>query len=552
VGAHDADPVASCLPTCPPAVLPPSNPASTVLQLLWLLQALSERWECLFEPAELASTGKTAALPSAALLNRKLNAKLMRQLQDPLALCSRSLPEWCAALTSNCPFLFTFESRRLYLHSTAFGLSRALQRLQQHTNEGTASGTPSSSDFRLGRLPRQKVRISRTRVMDSAFKVMELYASHKALLEVEYFGEVGTGLGPTLEFYTLVSLELRRTELQLWRSEDPPDGEPSSDAADGHVYAPYGLFPKPVAQADGGVPSRTVQLFTFMGRFVAKAMLDNRLVDLPLSTPFYRYLLGFELGIADLAELSPQLAKSLGKLQALSVERAKLVRRGGDPKQLEAAVQALCLDGMPVVDLGLDFTLPGFPSIELVPGGAQRAVTIDNLSEYVQLVLQTTLVDGVAAQMSAFKRGFSDVFAVERLRAFLPDELDILFNGLRERWDRDVVIEQLKFDHGYTRSSRAIGFLLDIICELSEPQLRQFLRFVTGSPRLPVGGLARLSPRLTIVLKRPENGVSPDAYLPSVMTCANYLKLPDYSSKAVMRERLMTAINEGQGCFLLS
>ena len=69
---------------------------------------------------------------------------------------------------------------------------------------------------------------------------------------------------------------------------------------------------------------------------------------------------------------------------------------------------------------------------------------------------------------------------------------------------------------------------------------------------MPVGGLARLSPRLTIVLKRPENGVSPDAYLPSVMTCANYLKLPDYSSKAVMHERLMTAINEGQGCFLLS
>ena len=37
-----------------------------------------------------------------------------------------------------------------------------------------------------------------------------------------------------------------------------------------------------------------------------------------------------------------------------------------------------------------------------------------------------------------------------------------------------------------------------------------------------------------------------------VMTCANYLKLPDYSSKEVMRERILTAINEGQGAFLLS
>lgn len=50
----------------------------------------------------------------------------------------------------------------------------------------------------------------------------------------------------------------------------------------------------------------------------------------------------------------------------------------------------------------------------------------------------------------------------------------------------------------------------------------------------------------------PAGDVSSDAYLPSVMTCANYLKLPDYSSKEVMRERLLTAINEGQGAFLLS
>ena len=37
-----------------------------------------------------------------------------------------------------------------------------------------------------------------------------------------------------------------------------------------------------------------------------------------------------------------------------------------------------------------------------------------------------------------------------------------------------------------------------------------------------------------------------------VMTCANYVKLPDYSSKEIMRERLLTAINEGQGAFYLS
>jgi E3 ubiquitin-protein ligase TRIP12 len=33
---------------------------------------------------------------------------------------------------------------------------------------------------------------------------------------------------------------------------------------------------------------------------------------------------------------------------------------------------------------------------------------------------------------------------------------------------------------------------------------RAFLRFVTGSPRLPPGGLAALQPRLTVVRKHPR------------------------------------------------
>ena len=43
-----------------------------------------------------------------------------------------------------------------------------------------------------------------------------------------------------------------------------------------------------------------------------------------------------------------------------------------------------------------------------------------------------------------------------------------------------------------------------------------------------------------------------DGDLPSVMTCANYIKLPPYSSLAVMRKRVLFAIREGQGSFDLS
>lgn len=46
------------------------------------------------------------------------------------------------------------------------------------------------------------------------------FGHSKALLEIQYENEVGTGLGPTLEFYALVSTELQRTDLGLWNDGD--------------------------------------------------------------------------------------------------------------------------------------------------------------------------------------------------------------------------------------------------------------------------------------------------------------------------------------------
>jgi HECT-domain (ubiquitin-transferase) len=43
--------------------------------------------------------------------------------------------------------------------------------------------------------------------------------------------------------------------------------------------------------------------------------------------------------------------------------------------------------------------------------------------------------------------------------------------------------------------------LIEILQELESAQRRAFLQFVTGSPRLPSGGLASLNPKLTVVRK---------------------------------------------------
>lgn len=56
----------------------------------------------------------------------------------------------------------------------------------------------------------------------------------------------------------------------------------------------------------------------------------------------------------------------------------------------------------------------------------------------------------------------------------------------------------------------------------------------------------------TVVCKPAEEPFTSDDYLPSVMTCVNYLKLPDYSTIESMNKQLSTAMKEGQGAFHLS
>ncbi|KAF8083082.1 hypothetical protein N665_0792s0011 [Sinapis alba] len=567
-----------------PCDLEKSNSTYKILALLRLLEGLNQLVPRLraqtvsdrFAEGKITSLDdlntNAAKVSHEEFINGKLTPKLARQIQDALALCSGSLPSWCNQLTRACPFLFPFQTRRQYFYSTAFGLSRALNRLQQQQG-ADGSGSTNEREMRIGRLQRQKVRVSRNRILDSAAKVMEMYSSQKAVLEVEYFGEVGTGLGPTLEFYTLLSHDLQKVSLGMWRSnsgdkvcmqidrDETEDGKSSAARDRNIVQAPLGLFPRPwPSTADVSEGSRfhnVIEYFRLLGRVMAKALQDGRLLDVPLSTAFYKFILGQELDLHDITLFDTELGKTLQELRVLVGRKQYLEAVGGGNW---SAICDLSLRGSRIEDLCLDFTLPGYPEYILRPG--DEIVDINSLEEYISLVVDATVKKGIARQLEAFRSGFNQVFDITSLQIFTPSELDYLLCGRRELWEAETLAEHIKFDHGYTAKSPAIVNLLEIMGELTADQQRAFCQFVTGAPRLPPGGLAVLNPKLTIVRKQSStssataNGTgaseTADDDLPSVMTCANYLKLPPYSTKEIMYKKLLYAINEGQGSFDLS
>lgn len=610
-------------------------------QLQWVYEKMNDRLlgrENLLNVTEGLREGRAVDFHS-----HKLSAKLIRQLSDPLALCGGVIPNWCFCISRDASFLIPFETRRSLFQSTALDVKRALHLLQKRVElSGVTSSNYTSSrgiresEARISRIQRQKVRLHRNRILESAIKVMSLYGADSTVLEVEYFDEVGTGLGPTLEFYTLASRELQRVDLGLWRGTavrlpnrsvqliraDAVSSRRTNSASSKigtravvrrrsprhsqHAVASEvlqitredeekpafvistgrGLFPSclPVLGSESQESSlKTIALFEFVGRLLGKAIVDGRLLDLRFSKTFSKLLLGFcrvlyEKGQAlDGTEGSNFGKSSIGASDCPSTVLAELDANDGelvwdlfvsgtsamslledvDP-QLASSLRSILNmvsqgQGELVESLCLPFVLPGDNDYELIKNGSNVIVTGENAEEFVRRVVFHVLFGGVQQQTKALLQGLSEVLDITSLLVFRSEELELLMCGPSfEKWSLNFLVEATRCDHGYSHESPSVMYFLRILSELDQSEQQCFVLFATGSPALPLGGLRSLSPKLTIVRRTPEAGRSADECLPTVMTCTNYFKLPDYSTFDIARKQVLYAVREGQGSFHLS
>jgi len=376
-------------------------------------------------------------------------------LEEPLVVASNCLPSWAEDLARLYPFVFPFETRHLFLQSTSFGYARSMTRWQNAQSSDENRRDRRDERPFLGRLQRQKVRISRSKILESALKVMELYGASQSILEVEYFEEVGTGLGPTLEFYSTVSREFSKKKLKLWREMDSND-------SDEFISGGSGLFPRPLSDEEATTSNgeRILTLFKMLGKFVARSMIDSRIIDLNFNPILFRLgegsaAAGVKPSLGAVKSVDPGLARSLQIIKKFAMAKKAIDEDPNrDAAQKVAATEVITINDVMIDDLCLDFTLPGYPEIELAPNGSQVRVTIDNVDTYLDRVIDMTLGSGVRRQVDAFRTGFSQVFPYSALSAFTPDELVTLFGRAEEDWSLESKLSMPKERlHRLTRRS---------------------------------------------------------------------------------------------------
>jgi ubiquitin-protein ligase E3 C len=278
--------------------------------------------------------------------------------------------------------------------------------------------------------------------------------------------------------------------------------------------------------------------YEFLGRVLGKAVYESILVEPQFCLPFLNQLLGKVNSLEDLKNFDTEYYKNLTKLLTLPA------------------------DQIVMSDLTFELTLgtgAASRTIDLVPDGRNKCVTKQNVIQYVHLVAHQRLNVQGSLQTRAFLRGFRDLVPAAWVRLFSSYELQKLISGDDSIRGMDVASLQqaMQYGGGYHPSQPVVQWFWEIMFELTPDQQRKFLKFVTSCSRQPLLGFSSLEPAPCIQQVRLPEALFADGVdeasmakrtpLPTSSTCMNLLKLPNYRSKQLMRQKLLAAIEAGAG-----
>jgi len=120
----------------------------------------------------------------------------------------------------------------------------------------------------------------------------------------------------------------------------------------------------------------------------------------------------------------------------------------------------------------------------------------------------------------------------------------MLISGQSKRLDVKDLMKHTKYIGGYSEKDGYIKTFWKMVDEeFSDDDQAKFLLFVTSCTRPPLMGFRSMQPMFSVSHMESDS----DRRLPTAQTCFNIFRLPKYSSKAIMKEKLLYAIHSNAG-----
>ncbi|KAE9134708.1 hypothetical protein PF007_g2820 [Phytophthora fragariae] len=245
-----------------------------------------------------------------------------------------------------------------------------------------------------------------------------------------------------------------------------------------------------------------LDLHRFLGKLIGTAVRHGLQMGLDLPALVWRPLAGLEVSRAHLESVDVATANNLNRVEELGTDTETAAEEAGE--------------------------------------GEKMAVTLANRELYVQLVEKTRLTES-SQQLASLKDGLASVLPMELAPLFTPRELEVLICGRREV-DVDLLRQCTEYSEGADEAMPHVQHFWEVLREMTSEERTSFLRFVWARSRMP--NSAKDFPMNFKLQAAHDPGAmgQPDLYLPHAQTCFFALRLPAYTSKEVLRTKLLYAI----------
>ena len=177
--------------------------------------------------------------------------------------------------------------------------------------------------------------------------------------------------------------------------------------------------------------------------------------------------------------------------------------------------------------------------VALRPGGERERVARRDVAEYCRAAEAARLREG-APLLRALVEGLSAVVPVELFPLFTAAELERLLCGARAV-DVDLLRSCTEYED-VDPAAPHIARFWEVMREFDDAERTAFLRFVWARSRMPAAA-NELPMNFTLQGAQGHAKERPDEYLPQAQTCFFSLSLPAYSTKQILREKLLFAIH---------
>lgn len=288
--------------------------------------------------------------------------------------------------------------------------------------------------------------------------------------------------------------------------------------------------------------------FRNVGRIIAICLLQNELCPISLSRHVIKYILNRPIRWHDMAFFDSQMYESFRKMicdaEKYLFEAVNSKNDAANEEitrsELEKAINAVNSNIFKPLELTFNVDLPeeNGANYDIVPNGSKKNVNCLNMYEFVKSYAQFRMVNHVKLCLDQLKAGIFDVLPANSLDDLNAEDFRLLLNGISDI-NINILASYTTIGDESKESGRRAQFekwFWSTLEKMNHQEKQEMLFFWTGSPFLPASEEG-FQPLPTITLRPPS-----DQHLPTANTCINRLYIPMYSSKSILKLKLLQAI----------